>query len=121
MDEDELSRSYRLLGLAPGSSLEEVQKAYRDLVQVWHPDRFTSSERLQSKAQEQLKQINLAYEYLLANAAGEVTPVDQSESRVPSPGPAPPEDQSQVLSVEPEELSRGRNVLWNILYLFAGL
>ena len=38
------------------ASLEEVQRAYRDLVQVWHPDRFTSNERLQSKAQEQLKQ-----------------------------------------------------------------
>ena len=121
MDEDEITRCYRLLGLEPGSSLEEVQKAYRDLVQVWHPDRFTSNERLQSKAQEQLKEINLAYEYLLAKAATQITPVEQSESREPSPGPAPPEDQSQDFSVEPEEQGRGRNVLWNILFLFAGL
>src|SRR6266480_819933 len=121
MDEDEISRCYRLLGLEPGASLEEVQKAYRDLVQVWHPDRFTSNERLQSKAQEQLKEINLAYEYLLAKAATQITPVEQSESREPSPGPAPPEDQSQDFSVEPEEPGRGRNVSWNILFLFAGL
>ena len=103
------------------SAWSQVQKAYRDLVQVWHPDRFTNNERLQSKAQEQLKEINLAYEYLLAKAAAQTTPVEQSESDEPSPGTAPPEDQSQDFSVEPEEPGRGRNVLWNILFLFAGL
>jgi hypothetical protein len=35
---DELARCYRVLGLEPGASLEEVKSAYRDLVNVWHPD-----------------------------------------------------------------------------------
>src|SRR5207302_8059242 len=62
-----------------------------------------------------------AYEYLLSKTSAQSTPVEQSESREPSPGPAPPEDQSQDFSVEPEEPGRGPNVLWNILFSFAGL
>jgi DnaJ-like protein len=65
---NEISRCCRVLGVKHGASLEELKKAYRDLVQVWHPDRFSSNEGLQIKAQEQLKEVNLAYEYLVANA-----------------------------------------------------
>jgi len=53
---------YRLLELKPDATLEEVKRAYRELVKVWHPDRFTEDALLQQKAQEKLKQINLAYE-----------------------------------------------------------
>jgi len=34
-----LDDCYRLLDLPPGSSPEEVKRAYRDLTKVWHPDR----------------------------------------------------------------------------------
>ena len=57
-------RAYRVLGLAPGSSKEEVRQAYRDLAQVWHPDRFSHSDRLEAKAQKNLKRINEAFEVL---------------------------------------------------------
>jgi hypothetical protein len=57
-------RNYRILGLRPGASKEEVKNAYRDLAQVWHPDRFSHSPRLQKKAQENLKRINAAFEAL---------------------------------------------------------
>ena len=53
---------YRILEVEPGASLEEIKRAYRELARVWHPDRFPNDPRLQSKAQEKLKQINLAYE-----------------------------------------------------------
>ncbi len=58
---DDLRESYRLLEVEPGASPEEVKRAYRDLVKVWHPDRFADDPRLQSRAQEKLKQINFAY------------------------------------------------------------
>ena len=43
---DDIRRAYKILGLYPGSSQAEVKSAYRDLAQVWHPDRFAHDERL---------------------------------------------------------------------------
>jgi len=53
-----------MLGLKPGASPEEVTQAYRDLANVWHPDRFVGNPRLQKKAEEKIKEINAAYEYV---------------------------------------------------------
>ena len=55
---------YKILGLKPGASREEIQQAYKDLVNVWHPDRFSHDPHLQIKAQDELKKINEAYECL---------------------------------------------------------
>ena len=46
-------------------SLQEAKRAYKDLVRVWHPDRFQSNPRLKQKADQKLREINLAYKYLL--------------------------------------------------------
>jgi DnaJ-domain-containing protein 1 len=61
---EKISRSIEVLGLKPGASQEEVTQAYRDLVNVWHPDRFVGNPRLQKKAEEKVKEINAAYEYI---------------------------------------------------------
>ncbi len=63
MDND-LFDSYKVLELEPGASPEETKRAYRDLVQIWHPDHYSHNSRLQQKAEEKLKKINAAYEYL---------------------------------------------------------
>ena len=60
----EIKRAYRILGLPPGSSSDDVKSAYRDLAQVWHPDRFSHSDRLQEKAQRNLTRINEAFQTL---------------------------------------------------------
>ena len=62
--QNNLQGCYQVLDLEPGKSLDEVKRSYRELVKVWHPDRFTGDTKLQQKAQEKLKQINLAYELL---------------------------------------------------------
>jgi hypothetical protein len=59
---DQLQDCYRTLDLEPGANPDEVKRSYRELVKVWHPDRFNGDPRLQIKADEKLKQINLAYE-----------------------------------------------------------
>lgn len=66
---NEMSRERCLeaLGLQPGASAQELKAAYRDMAKVWHPDRFAHDPRLQQKAQEKLKEINDAYQQLLAN------------------------------------------------------
>ncbi|WP_169746932.1 DnaJ domain-containing protein [Edaphobacter aggregans] len=64
-----MSEALDVLGLRPGASPAEIKEAYRDLVKVWHPDRFGNDARLREKAEDKLKQINDAYR-LLQNAAG---------------------------------------------------
>jgi hypothetical protein len=59
-----------VLALRPGASAVEIKAAYRDLVKVWHPDRFASDPRLSEKAESKLKQINEAYLVLQSDRAG---------------------------------------------------
>jgi preprotein translocase subunit Sec63 len=61
---EKITRYIEILGLKPGASEEEITQAYRDLANVWHPDRFVGNPRLQKKAEEKIKEINLAYEYI---------------------------------------------------------
>lgn len=64
IDAKSLERYCRILGIRPPASGQEVKRAYRDLVQVWHPDRFPSNRRLQHQATERLREIIEAYEVL---------------------------------------------------------
>jgi hypothetical protein len=61
---DRYEHSLRVLGLEPGATEQAVKDAYRDLVKVWHPDRFGSDARLRAKAQDKLKEVNAAFEDL---------------------------------------------------------
>ncbi len=64
-------RDYAILDLHASASAAEIQQGYRDLVQVWHPDRFAHNPRLQRKAQAQMQALNAAYARLCAGKAGE--------------------------------------------------
>jgi hypothetical protein len=65
-----------VLALRSGASAVEIKGAYRDLVKVWHPDRFGSDPRLREKAEDKLKQINEAYLVLQADRTGGMTGPD---------------------------------------------
>ena len=60
----DIRRYYEILELDPGVSSEDVVQAYKDLVNVWHPDRFSKIPRLRRKAEKKLKAVNEAYEKL---------------------------------------------------------
>jgi hypothetical protein len=60
----EMDKYYQILGVHSEASEEEIRLAYRDMVKVWHPDRFPNNERLREKANEKIKEINEAYEIL---------------------------------------------------------
>ncbi len=62
----DIRRSLEILGLESVASPEELKRAYRDLVQIWHPDRFHSNPGLGKIAGEKLKEINFAYKHLHA-------------------------------------------------------
>jgi len=68
--EQERLQALQVLDLEPGASAEEVKAAYRDLVKVWHPDRYQhESERLRKRAEEHMKRITWAYEILIGQPA----------------------------------------------------
>lgn len=68
MEDEQLMREHlALFELTIPYTTEELQRSYRDLVQVWHPDRYTHNERLKVKAEEKLKLVNQAYEDLSKN------------------------------------------------------
>ena len=46
--------------------MDEAREAYIDMIRVWHPDRFTHNPRLRRKAEEKLKEINIAYSEIRA-------------------------------------------------------
>ncbi len=63
----DFERCCRILGIKHDAGAEEIKQAYRDLVKIWHPDRFPGDIRLQGKAQEQLKKIISAYRTVTEN------------------------------------------------------
>jgi len=70
------AQAYRVLGLHPGATLDDVKTAFRDLAQVWHPDRFPENDRLREKAIHNQQLINEAYAVL--------------QKYCPAPPPSPP-------------------------------
>jgi hypothetical protein len=61
--DDDIRRAREILGVGPEAADEEVQQAYRDLVKVWHPDRFAHDDRMHARATDRLKEINWAYDF----------------------------------------------------------
>jgi hypothetical protein len=111
-----MNKYYRLLGLRYDAPLSEIKQAYRDLVRVWHPDRFARDERLQKRATEKLIELNEAYRMLrslmeqsVQNAAQNYPdPIDWSCAR-------------KVPRSQPRPASRTRSAGWRWYYSVAGI
>jgi len=59
--------SLQTLGLTSDATSDSIETTYRTLVKVWHPDRFAHDPKLRKDAEEKLKEINSAHDYLLNN------------------------------------------------------
>jgi len=57
---------FKVLDLYPDASIDDVKSAYRDLAQIWHPDRHNHNPRLRAKAEERFKAINEAYQAIIS-------------------------------------------------------
>jgi hypothetical protein len=90
--------SLQVLGLGMNASAAEIESAYLTLVKVWHPDRFQSNQKLRSAAEEKLKEINAAHDYL--NSA---PPVEQAPPFVTEPEPVPKPEEAPKPEFVPTE------------------
>jgi hypothetical protein len=58
-----LDEAYRILGVSPNASWDEISKAYKERMSKSHPDKVSHlSEELQEKAKELTLKLNEAYE-----------------------------------------------------------
>jgi hypothetical protein len=76
--------SLQALGLASSATPQQIESAYRTLVKVWHPDRFPTDQKLRAIAEEKLKEVNAAHDYLLSEAE---RPSSRREPPPPPQGP----------------------------------
>ena len=51
------TEALRILGLDDDATPEDVKTAYKETVQILHPDRFASNKKLQDRATEQFKNL----------------------------------------------------------------
>ena len=74
------TEALRIFQLGDRRTPEEVRATYRELVKVWHPDRFAHDPDLRAKADRRLQEINCAYAVLQ----------DRAEAVEPPRRPTPP-------------------------------
>ena len=63
------TEALNILGLDDDASAADIKSAYRECVQILHPDRFANNKKLQDRATEQFKRLQDAYEYLTSDRA----------------------------------------------------
>lgn len=61
-----------ILGLGDDATPEEIKTAYKETVQILHPDKFANNKKLQDRATEQFKNLQAAYEYLTSGKGAKV-------------------------------------------------
>lgn len=87
---DGSERHYRTLEVDDSATLSEIRRAYRLLVKAWHPDRFVDDEVMRAKAEERLREINIAFE-ALKREASEPPPAPKKADPPPPSYPITPE------------------------------
>jgi curved DNA-binding protein CbpA len=57
-----MDKFFEILELSPDASWDDVKKSYRELAQVWHPDKHqNANDSLRERAHKKLTEINDAY------------------------------------------------------------
>lgn len=62
------NEALHILGLDDDAKPEDIKVAYRETVQILHPDKFAGNEKLQSRATEQFKRLQEAYDLLTSQS-----------------------------------------------------
>ena len=51
------TEALHILGLEDDATADDIKIAYRETVQILHPDKFAGNEKLQNRATEQFKRL----------------------------------------------------------------
>ena len=89
---EQIDKYYKILGLNPGASEEEVREAHKRLLNVWRPDRFSDDSRLKENANERLREINIAFGNLISSMNQEIEGNQTSEKQDHAGPHSPPHE-----------------------------
>jgi curved DNA-binding protein CbpA len=64
-----MKNPYEVLGINENASKEEIKTAYRKLAKKYHPDQYGNNP-LKDLAEDKMRDINAAYDYLMKNSSG---------------------------------------------------
>ena len=67
-----MSDPYKILGVSPDATDDEIKTAYRNLARKYHPDKYRDSD-LAEMAGEKMKEINAAYDEIQKIRSGKAT------------------------------------------------
>lgn len=70
---------YKVLGVTPETSDDDVKRAYRELARKYHPDNYVGSP-LADLAEERMKEINEAYDIIMSGRTGGQAGTDSTAS-----------------------------------------
>ena len=95
--DDTTNKALNSLDLAPGASLDDVKKSYRELALIWHPDKVP--DRVKDRATAKFTEINEAYQWLVRNPENlQVSSSSWSTDRSTSQRQSPPRYRSSSQS-----------------------
>ena len=114
---------YKVLGIGPNATDEQVRTAYRELAKKYHPDNYVNNP-LSDLAQEKMAEINEAYDQIMNMRRGNASSNSNSRTTGGYGATGPFADIRRLISqnriVEAEELLDGipvasRNAEWYFL------
>ena len=62
-----LKKAIEIFELNVDATQEDIRNAYKDLVKIWHPDRFINDAHLLKRAESKLSEINEAYKVITSH------------------------------------------------------
>jgi DnaJ domain len=113
------TEALRIFDIDDRRTPEEVRAAYRELVKVWHPDRFANDPGLRTKADRRLQEINRAYAVLQDRAEAVEPPRQPTPAPHVStqPQPATPRTAAHSTPLSPDQSTPAR---WSLALLVIG-
>lgn len=69
---------YKVLGVTPQTSDDDVKRAYRELARKYHPDNYAGNP-LADLAEERMKEINAAYDMIMDERKGKHSSTEQQQ------------------------------------------
>ena len=107
----DIERCFEILELDRRASPDEVKQAYKDVVNVWHPDRFSNNLRLKRKAEEKLKEINSAYEILKSDMSSKQCSCVERSGDKSGPGTMKKKEDNQKTQPVPESYDKTEAII----------